>query len=359
MNWIRSYTIILSILLLTGILIVQPAEEDVLIEAVKQDYKISLFGEPVPLSNPDVRERFEKQLLLSVQDRAQVVLWLKRSGRYMKLIDAILKRNNAPVDLKYIAIIESALRAHATSSKDAVGYWQFTAEAGRNNGLRIDSSIDERRNIFKSTEAAARYFKDLHNMFGSWALCAAAYNMGDDGLRTEILLQNERDYYKLYLPQETQNYVLRIACAKLILDDPAKFGFDPGEIEVYLPPAFDEVVINRQEETSITSIAEASGSHFKQIKDLNPEIRGYTLTSGWHRILVPQGQGPGFNDRLEKILAESPKPENMKIYVVRSGDNLSTIAAKFGVSLGALLIWNNLSTSDNIHPGDKLIVFKR
>ena len=196
-------------------------------------------------------------------------------------------------------------------------------------------------------------------MFGSWALCAAAYNMGDDGLRTEILLQNERDYYKLYLPQETQNYVLRIACAKLILDDPAKFGFDPGEIEVYLPPAFDEVVINRQEETSITSIAEASGSHFKQIKDLNPEIRGYTLTSGWHRILVPQGQGPGFNDRLEKILAESPKPENMKIYVVRSGDNLSTIAAKFGVSLGALLIWNNLSTSDNIHPGDKLIVFKR
>ena len=174
MNWIRSYTIILSILLLTGILIVQPAEEDVLIEAVKQDYKISLFGEPVPLSNPDVRERFEKQLLLSVQDRAQVVLWLKRSGRYMKLIDAILKRNNAPVDLKYIAIIESALRAHATSNKNAVGYWQFTAEAGRNNGLRIDSSIDERRNIFRSTEAASRYFKDLHNMFGSWAPCAAA-----------------------------------------------------------------------------------------------------------------------------------------------------------------------------------------
>ena len=126
-----------------------------LISSIRIDAPLDFCGEAVPLDNPEVRERLEKELLLTLWNRSQVILWLKRSGRYFPHIEKVLKENHAPDDLKYVPVIESALRPHAVSSKRAVGFWQFIRATGRKYDLKINTSIDERRNVFASTRAAA------------------------------------------------------------------------------------------------------------------------------------------------------------------------------------------------------------
>ncbi len=141
-----------------------------LISTLSAMHDLKLCGETVPINTQEVRERLEKELLLIIWDRAQVVLWLKRSRRFFPTIERILKEKNMPDDLKYVAIAESALRAHAGSHKGAIGFWQFMAATGRRYELVINRRIDERRHIVFSTRAAIRYFEFLHAEFGSWAL---------------------------------------------------------------------------------------------------------------------------------------------------------------------------------------------
>jgi hypothetical protein len=191
----------------------------------------------------------------------------------------MLKKNGIPTDLKYIALAESALRPHAGSPKGAMGFWQFMQNTGRQYGLTIDDRIDERRSIFASTQAAIRYFKELYRIFGSWTLVAAAFNMGEDGLADEIREQGMKDYYRLYLPIETQRYVLRIISIKLIFSDPKRYGFHLSDEDYYPPLEFDRIQVNCLRDTHLRIIAQAAKTHFKEIKDLNPEIRGYVLSA--------------------------------------------------------------------------------
>ncbi|UCF58112.1 MAG: lytic transglycosylase domain-containing protein, partial [Deltaproteobacteria bacterium] len=143
---------------------------------------LTFCDEQVPIDNQDIRERLEKELLLSLWDRPQVILWLKRSRRYLPHIEKMLNENTLPEDLKYVAVAESALRPHVSSGRGAIGFWQFMAGTGRKYGLVINTRIDERRNLFASTRAAIRYFKDLRKTFGTWTLALAAFNMGEEGL---------------------------------------------------------------------------------------------------------------------------------------------------------------------------------
>jgi len=351
----KNVFLLLIFLLLQVMVAVCPAQV-LLSEAVESLYRLNFCGEEVPLKKQSVRERFEKQLLLTLQDRAQVILWIKRSGRYLPHIQGMLKKYRLPEDLKYVAIIESALRPHAVSKSNAVGFWQFTAGSAKNYGLRVDSEIDERRNIFKSTKAAIHYFKQLYQINGSWTLAAAAYNMGENGLETEILMQGESDYYKLYLPLETQNYVFRILCAKLILSNPKKFGFEPKLIRVYPEFEFDKVKFTSKHDIELKDIAQAAGTHFKQIKELNPEIRGYHLATGVSEVLVPKGAGKGFYRNLGQLEKQNRNNDRKVIYVIKSGDNLSTIADQFNVSVGALLIWNKMKSTEKLYPGNTLLI---
>ncbi|MEJ2285177.1 MAG: lytic transglycosylase domain-containing protein, partial [Desulfobacterales bacterium] len=260
-----------------------------LISRVRISGPLDFCGEPVELENQDVRERFEKELLLILWDRPQVALWIKRSNRYLPLIEKMLKAHDMPEDLKYVAIIESALRPHAGSRRGAIGFWQFMEATGLKYGLEINEDKDQRRNIFYSTEAAIAYFKELYDLLGSWTLAAAAYNMGEQGLQSEILAQKTENYYRLYLPLETQRYVLRIISAKLILSDPETFGFQHTPQDLYPPLQFDRLKLDCFQETPLFIIAQAANTDFKTIKDLNPEIRGHYLPAGSHRILVPKG----------------------------------------------------------------------
>ena len=334
----------------------EPTQIPSLMSAVRISEQLDFCGEPM---NPDIlknRERLEKELLLTIWDRPQVVLWIKRSARYMPLIQQMLKQNNMPDDIKYIAIVESALRPHAGSRKGAIGFWQFMDFTGRKYGLQIDTEKDERRNIFTSTRAAIAYLKDLYEDLGSWTLAAAAYNMGEEGLKSEILAQKTDDFYRLYLPLETQRYVFRILTAKLILTDPQQFGFSYTQEDLFTPLEFDRIKIECFQVTPIHIIARAANTYFKVIKDLNPEIRGHYIATGNHSILIPKGSSAGFHARYKTLVDQWQANKKERVYVVKEGDNLSDIAERFNVPLRALIIWNRLQKRKHIHPGDRLVI---
>jgi len=223
--------------------------------------------------------------------------------------------------------------------------------------LVIDKYKDERRNIFSSTKAAFKYFRALYNDFGSWTLSAAAYNMGEDRLKSEIQEQKVSNYYKLYLSIETQRYMLRIIAAKLILSDPEKYGFILNEEDLYPPLQFDRIDLTLFQIVPIHIIAQSAGTYFKAIKDLNPELRGHYICEGTHSILVPKGSAVDFHPRFEKAFSEWSSENKERTYLVKKGDNLTLIAERFNVSLQNLLIWNNLKPRNHIHPGDLLIVY--
>jgi hypothetical protein len=232
-------------------------------------------------------------------------------------------------------------------------------DTGRRYGLAINEHIDERRNLFASTRAAIRYFKDLHEKLGSWTLAAAAYNMGEQGVEVEILEQGTDDYYNLYLPIETQRFIFRILSVKLILSNPERYGFYLSEDDYYPPLEFDWIHLNGVQDIPIRIIARAAKTHFKVIKDLNPEIRGHYLLKGSHIILIPKGSAKDFSSRFQDLFKGWVETKKEMVYIVKKGDNLSLIADRFNVPLVALLIWNKLDLRAHIYPGDRLIIYRK
>ena len=328
-----------------------------LIEALKIKEPLTFCSEPVPLQETDVKERLERELLLSLDDSAEVILWLKRSNRYFPDIEKALKDNSLPDDLKYIVIAESALKPAATSNKGAVGFWQFIESTGNRYGMKINNNIDERRNLFIATDTAIKYLKDLHALFGSWTLAAAAYNMGEDGLKTEMLLQKENNYYRLYLNDETQRYIFRILAAKIILSNPKKYGFFLTEEDLYQPMQFDRVEITVENPVPIRIIAQAANTYFKVIKNLNPHLKNYYLYTGKYNILIPKGASSGFYQKYENLLKQWQEEKEKSVYIVQKGESLSAIAKRFNVSVKAIMIWNDIDNAKQVSSGGKLIIF--
>ena len=329
---------------------------DVLLSALKLDPPVMICGETVPVDDPRVVERFEKEMLVSLGNRPQVILWLKRTTRYFPTIERMLKEKGLPDDLKYLAIAESALRMHAGSRKGAMGVWQLMPQTARKYGLMVNNNVDERRNLFLSTPAALVYLNDLHDRFGSWSLSLAAYNMGEEGLEAEILEQGVSDYYRLYLPLETQRFLFRILSIKRIIEAPQQHGFTISSDGYYAPEAFSTIQIDAFSDLPLRLIADAAGTDFKTIKDFNPELRGYYLSAGTRRINIPGHGEAGFQVRLSERIREEAGRRSQRIYIVHQGDSLSGIAEKFDVPLAALLIWNRIGLHKIIHPGQRLVV---
>ncbi|NMC91655.1 MAG: transglycosylase SLT domain-containing protein [Smithella sp.] len=363
---IRSYArFLLSALLLISVIGVSasyaqtkapPSAGQAILEAIRINEPLDFCGEPVPLDDPDVRERLERELLVSLDNSDDIILWLKRANRYFPDVEKVLKAQSLPDDLKYITIAESSLRPLAFSNKGAAGYWQFIEGTGKKYGLEISGDIDERRNVHRATQAAVTYLKDLHDLFGSWTLAAAAYNMGEDGLKSEMLIQKVNNYYQLYLNQETQRYVFRILAAKIIMSNPERFGYSLSKSDLYAPRHSETVEIKAPEPVPLHIIAGAANTYFKIIKDLNPQIKYYSLPAGTYSIHIPAGQAAGFHERYEKLLADWIALKNDSVYVVKKGDTLTGIAKQFNVPYRALTIWNNVG-GRKISPGDKLYIF--
>lgn len=321
---------------------------------------VTFCGERVPVEIQDVKERLERELLISSLDHAQVILWLKRSRRYLPHIEQSLKESGMPDDLKYIIIAESAMKPNATSNKGAVGYWQFIFGTGQNYGLTINENKDERRNFFASTKAALSYLKNLYGMLGSWTLAAAAYNMGEEGLLAEIHEQETNDFYRLYLYNETQRYIFRILSIKLIMQDPAKYGFILTDKEYYPPILFDRVNLECANEIPIKIMAKSAKCSFKEIMDLNPELRGYFLPKGKHTILIPKGSSEGFARRYEQLLNNHTSDKGRQVYVVKKGDTLYSIAKMFDIPVLSISIWNRLDKRNlSVRPSDRLVIYNK
>lgn len=319
---------------------------------------VTFCGERVPVEIQDVKERFEREILISSLDHAQALLWLKRSRRYLPYIEQALKENGMPDDLKYIVVAESALKPFAISNKGAVGYWQFIPETGKSYGLAVNGNKDERRNFFASTRAALSYLKNLHGMLGSWTLAAAAYNMGEEGLLAEIHEQETDNFYRLYLPNETQRYIFRILSIKLIMQEPAKYGFMLTDKEYYSPILFDMVNLECAADIPVKIIAKSANCSFKEIMDLNPEIRGYFLPKGKHTILIPKGSSDGFAKRYERLLNNFLSDKDKHVYVVKKGETLYSIAKMFDVPVLSISIWNRLDRRTlSVRPGDRLVIY--
>lgn len=327
-----------------------------LMESIQFKDDIHYCGIKIPLQRQDVKQRLEKELLLALWDRPQVILWIKRASKYFFHVETILKNQGLPLDLRFIPVVESALKPHAKSSKNAVGYWQFLKSTGKHYGLRIDSVVDERRNIFTSTTAAGKYLKDLEKIFGSYLLAIAAYNMGEYRLKKEIQVQKTHDFFSLYLPLQTQGYVFKVICAKLILENQEFYGFSLKPSDLYPVFTFDKVNLASDFQIPITLIAKAADIPFKMIKDFNPELRGYYLHTGEHAILIPKGKAKGFEARFTTAVKKWEKTVKNRFHIVKPGESLTGISKKYRISLSSLLKLNNLSLKGIIHPGDRLVI---
>lgn len=252
----------------------------------QQDYNIysiplpdsaNFAGEMVDYSMIDVRERFERELLVNTYWQSQTMLFLKRSSRWFPVIEKILIEEGVPTDFKYLSLIESGF-TNSASPAGACGFWQLLKTTAQENGLEVNDNVDERYNVYKSTRVACKYFKEAKEKFGSWTMAAASYNMGIRGLENQTKRQKQTNYYQLLLNEETSRYVFRILAAKTILNNPVFYGFNIKAEDYY--PSFETYTITV--DTSITDIAEFSFQHdinYKVMKLFNPWLRDNFLTN--------------------------------------------------------------------------------
>ena len=231
-----------------------------LVESTRFSEPLFFCGNKIPVDQQEIKEKLEKEVLLALWDRPQVILWIKRASKFFPHMEKIIKQAGLPDDLKYVAVVESGLRPHVSSYKGAVGYWQFLRSTGKMYGLKIDYNIDERRNLFKSTESACKYLKELERQFDDWFLAVAAYNMGARKLKNQIKIQKADKFYSLYLSQETQRYIFKIIAAKFIMENQKRFGFVFKTEDYYPVFKFDKININSSRQLPIALVAKAAGA---------------------------------------------------------------------------------------------------
>jgi len=264
---------------------------------------LTLCGERVPLDRRDVWEMMDQAFVSSVYNQPRVILWIKRAHRYFPYVEKRLRERKLPDDLKYVVVVESALKIYATSSAKAVGPWQFIDGTGKRYGLRSDRWIDERYNYERATEAALSYLTDLHKEFKSWSVAIAAYNCGENRMARDLRAQGVNNFYDADLPLETEAYIFSILAAKSILSNPAAYGYSIPAAKRYPPLEYDDIDLSVNRETPITAIASACDTTYKIIKEMNPEIRQNALPSGNFKLRIPKGKAQGFNARLKKELS--------------------------------------------------------
>jgi hypothetical protein len=259
----------------------EPADADLPGEtAMVNDYNVyalavpddlSFAGEPLPLDNPDVFEKMDRELLVNTYWQSNGLLMFKRSAKYFPIIEPILKEEGVPDDFKYLAVIESGL-LNVVSPAGARGFWQIMTATGKENGLEINSNVDERYHLEKSTRVACKYLLEAKEQFGSWTLAAASYNAGKNGIAKRLEQQGVNDYYDLLLSEETGRYLYRIVALKEILSNPSKYGFNFKEYHLYRSIPTYAVKVD----TAVTDFAKFArkfGINYKILKIHNPWLR--------------------------------------------------------------------------------------
>jgi LysM repeat protein len=351
-----AWIVALAVLFHSSAALADPGEVISSLMKVPLPAELELCGEKVPLHREDVAERLEIELMVILSNPVSTSLWFKRKERYFPMIEEKIGKSGVPLDLRYVPVVESNLRAEAISSARAVGPWQFMYGTGKAYGLKRNSWRDDRRSWEESTDAGLKHLKDLHDEFGSWALALAAYNAGKRRVSGNMKKQGEKDFYGLTLPRETERYVFRIMAAKLILENPGDYGIDMTDARLYPPEQAVAVKVKvARANLPLSAVAEASGVSYRTIKGLNAWIRGESLPKGTYTVKISAEARDFFSSGLAGWEAKHPEPR-IVYHRVRTGDTLSAIAQKYGVRLNQLMSWNSLGARTTIYPGQRLTV---
>jgi len=281
---VKTYYFILGVLTVLGILLIPASlfftgnmQSD---ENFPQGYHIispkvpdnlEFAGERIPTENFEVYERMEREFISNTYFHSATILAIKRAERWFPVIEPILKEKNIPDDFKYLAVAESNLE-NVISPVGATGFWQFMEAAGKKYGMEINSEVDERYNVERSTIAACGYLQDSYNMFGSWISAAASYNMGQEGMTSQRERQKATNYFNIVLGTETSRFVGRIVALKYIMLEPAKYGFDINANELYRPLEYYEITLDSSV-TNFADYAAGMGINYFLLKMYNPWLR--------------------------------------------------------------------------------------
>lgn len=303
--------------------------------------------------NTSIRSRFEQ--------------WLVRLSRYRPIVENIFSEFNLPSDLVYLSLVESGFNPYAYSRAKATGPWQFMKGTGKLYGLRIDHYVDERRDPIKSTVAAARYLRDLYDLFGTWPLAMAAYNAGEGKVMRALHKAQAETFSDIsktkLIRSETKQYVPRIMAATVIARNPDQYGFSQDPVA---PHQFEEVVVNRP--LHFRAISNTTGIPYEELRLLNPELRRDATPPGEsaYHLKVPVGTSAKVMQLLDRVptykfpplppeKTRQVKSDGGRWYRVRVGDTLEKVSKRFRVPLKTLKAKNNL-TGPVIKPGEFLII---
>jgi hypothetical protein len=251
--------------------------------------ELSFAGEQVPLDIEDVKERLEREIYVNAYWQSNMILLMKRSSKFLPDLEQMLKESGVPDDFKYLAMAESALM-NVASPAGAKGFWQIMESTGREYGLEISKDVDERYHLEKATLAASKYLKKAHARFGDWTAVAASYNMGQAGFSRRQDAQFAKNYYDLYLNDETSRYLFRILAFKVIFENPGEFGFHLRESDYYKNPVLKKVTVS-SDIKDLASWAKSQGSTYKELKLYNPWLRDTDLNSKRgksYEIMLPE-----------------------------------------------------------------------
>jgi len=238
--------------------------------AIAQPQGLSFSGENIPIHSPEIWQRLDKELLKNTYWQSNTLLYFKKANKYFPVIEPILKMNNIPDDFKYLALIESGLE-NVVSPAGAAGFWQILKGTAKEYDLEVNSSIDERYHLEKSTQAACEYLNQAFTKFGSWTMAAASYNMGKNGAERSINQQGTDNYYNLYLNSETSRYIFRIIAVKEIMENPRKYGFMFRDKDLYYLPEYKIIEVDSTI-PDLYAFSEENGINYKLLKKFNPWI---------------------------------------------------------------------------------------
>ncbi len=281
--------------------------------------------------------------------------WLKRMARWKSALERVLAQEDVPLDLVYLAMIESGFKTRVKSPAAAAGMWQFMAGTAVEMGLRIDAYVDERFDPIKAARAAAGYLKKQYARYNSWPLAMAAYNGGPGTVNVAIDRYNSTDYFKLVqygaMYDETRRYVPRILAAAVIGKNPAAFGFDGLRGEE--PFVFDTVRVPGN--VKLALLAQAADCSVQTLEELNPELLKSTTPPGEdYDLRIPAGQFDRFVGKFDNIKKNYPHASDSM--TLRFGETVDTLAADIGTPARVLRQINHLGSKDNLPYGADIAV---
>lgn len=355
-------------------------EYDMEVEQFTSDVPDSVMMQRLIDMNPYItlpfNETVKKYMILYAEkmptNTGRLLGW---SAYYMPILEQTFARYDLPLELKYLAIIESNLNPTARSRAGALGMWQFMYTTARSYGLKINSFVDERMDVEKSVDAAARYLRDAYDVFGDWNLAISSYNCGAGNVQKAIRRSGSREFWKIYdyLPRETRGYVPAMVGAMYAMTYYREYGIVPQDVG--MPAAVDTFHINKN--LHFRQINETVGVPMDIIREFNPQYVHDIVpgSEGTYVLRLPYKWTSAYlaveNDTLYTHLADSLlSPQVLKnikesgsatgaiVYKVKSGDYLGRIAARYHVSVKQIMKWNHLRNT-NLRVGQKLLIYGR